>query len=56
MKLRCEELEELTFEKENTIALHLEKLKSKDSETEKQLEKLQEQMLLKEKEIGELKD
>jgi hypothetical protein len=41
MKLRCEELQELTFEKEKIIEQHQEKLKSKDSETEKQLDKLQ---------------
>lgn len=56
MKLRCEELEELAFEKEKTIALHVEKLGSKDSEAHKELSILQEQILLKEKEIGELKE
>ena len=32
MKLRCEELQELAFEKEKTIGLQQEKLKSKDTE------------------------
>ena len=55
-KLRCEELQELTFEKEKTIASHVDKLKARDTEAVKELEAVQEKLLLKEKEIGEHKE